>query len=208
MQLLIFRTKGLNGADITSVDDIQVGDEVVVYASLVNYMGNTPETAQGGIIYSQKRNGQELEGGGETPDSPSTNPIGDGSLENPFNVSAVMALYANGNAEGQSVHVKGKISKVKSLDVSKWERAQYYISDDGTENGQFQIYNGYYLGGKPFTSNDQIKVGDEVKHKTFGTGTISFMDKAQKKLRVKFAAGEKVFVYPNAFIDGFLQAKE
>lgn len=159
---LIFRTKGLNGADITSVDDIQVGDEVVVYASLVNYMGNTPETAQGGIIYSQKRNGQELEGGGETPDSPSTNPIGDGSLENPYNVSAVMALYANGNAEGQSVHVKGKISKVKSLDVSKWERAQYYISDDGTENGQFQIYNGYYLGGKPFTSNDQIKVGDEV----------------------------------------------
>jgi hypothetical protein len=53
-----------------------------------------------------------------------------------------------------------------------------------------------------------VKVGDEVKHKTFGTGTISFMDKAQKKLRVKFAAGEKVFVYPNAFIDGFLQAKE
>jgi hypothetical protein len=53
-----------------------------------------------------------------------------------------------------------------------------------------------------------VRVGDEVKHKTFGTGTISFMDKAQKKLRVKFAAGEKVFVYPNAFIDGFLQAKE
>ena len=68
-QFLIFRTKGLNGADITSEDDVQVGDEVVVYASLVNYMGNTPETAQGGIIYSQKRNGQDLgEGGGETPD--------------------------------------------------------------------------------------------------------------------------------------------
>lgn len=68
-QFLIFRTKGLNGADITSADDVQVGDEVVVYASLVNYMGNTPETAQGGIIYSQKRNGQDLgEGSGETPD--------------------------------------------------------------------------------------------------------------------------------------------
>jgi hypothetical protein len=53
-----------------------------------------------------------------------------------------------------------------------------------------------------------IKVGDEVKHKAFGTGTVSFMDKAQKKIRVRFAAGEKVFVYPNAFIDGFLQAKE
>lgn len=65
-QFLIFRTKGLNGADITSADDVQVGDEVIIYASLVNYYGNTPETAQGGIIYSQKRNGQDVDGG-ETP---------------------------------------------------------------------------------------------------------------------------------------------
>ncbi len=65
-QFLIFRTKGLKGADITSSDDVQVGDEVIVYASLVNYYGNTPETAQGGIIYSQKRNGQDVDGG-ETP---------------------------------------------------------------------------------------------------------------------------------------------
>ncbi|MBR5465797.1 MAG: carbohydrate binding domain-containing protein [Bacteroidaceae bacterium] len=86
-QFYIFRTKGLNGADITSSDDVQVGDEVIVYASLVNYMGNTPETAQGGMIYSQKRNGVELggsqggdneggnegeEGGEDTPDTPDT----------------------------------------------------------------------------------------------------------------------------------------
>ncbi|MBO5705450.1 MAG: hypothetical protein J6S05_00365 [Bacteroidaceae bacterium] len=64
-QFLIFRTKGLNGADITSVDDVQVGDEVVVYAQLVNYYGNTPETAKDGIIYSQKRNGQDIDG--DTP---------------------------------------------------------------------------------------------------------------------------------------------
>lgn len=78
-QFYIFRTKGLNGADITSADDVKVGDEVVVYASLVNYMGNTPETAQGGMIYSQKRNGEELnpgnpgggdEGGDEGGDTP------------------------------------------------------------------------------------------------------------------------------------------
>lgn len=71
-QFLIFRTKGLNGADITSADDVKVGDEVVVYAALVNYMGNTPETAQGGIIYSLKRNGENQnpgsgdEGNGDT----------------------------------------------------------------------------------------------------------------------------------------------
>lgn len=64
-QFLIFRTKGLNGADITSADDVQVGDEVVVYAYLVNYYGNTPETAQCGIIYSLKRNGENVDG--DTP---------------------------------------------------------------------------------------------------------------------------------------------
>jgi hypothetical protein len=53
-------------------------------------MGNTPETAQGGIIYSQKRNGQELEGGGETPDSPDNE--GEENTED-FSVS-MMDLYS------------------------------------------------------------------------------------------------------------------
>lgn len=160
----IYRAKGLNNQNIKSEDEVQVGDEVIVYGNVVNYRGNTPETTQGkAYIYWQKRGDTVLDGSAsDTPDTPTDDAKGDGSLENPYNVSAIMSLYANGNPEGQSVYVKGIISNVKSLDVSKWERAQYFISDDGTENGQFQIYNGYYLGGKPFTSNEQIKVGDEV----------------------------------------------
>ncbi len=94
-QFLIFRTKGLNGADITSEDDVQVGDEVIVYASLVNYKGNTPETAQGGMITSLKRNGVELnpgdggdggdgteDGGGDGGDVPAgTNIFENGDFE-------------------------------------------------------------------------------------------------------------------------------
>ena len=49
-----------------------------------------------------------------------------------------------------------------------------------------------------------VKVGDKVKHKTFGEGTISFMDKAQKKIRVQFHVGEKIFLYPDAFVNGYL----
>jgi hypothetical protein len=49
-----------------------------------------------------------------------------------------------------------------------------------------------------------VNTGDKVYHKTFGEGTISFMDKAQKKLRVKFSVGEKLFVYPDAFVNGYL----
>jgi len=50
-----------------------------------------------------------------------------------------------------------------------------------------------------------VKVGATVTHKSFGTGEIVWMDKAEKHIRVKFAAGEKNFVFPNAFLQGFLK---
>ena len=49
---------------------LKEGDEIVVCAKLVNYMGNTPETNQGGKLISV--NGKTSgEGGSETPDTPS-----------------------------------------------------------------------------------------------------------------------------------------
>lgn len=49
-----------------------------------------------------------------------------------------------------------------------------------------------------------VGVGTTVKHKLFGEGTISKMDKAKKYIHVKFKKGEKQFVFPDAFIGGFL----
>ncbi len=49
-----------------------------------------------------------------------------------------------------------------------------------------------------------VGVGTAVKHKLFGEGTISKMDKAKKYIHVKFKKGEKQFVFPDAFIGGFL----
>jgi len=41
-------------------------------------------------------------------------------------------------------------------------------------------------------------------HKKFGEGTMT-IDKAQKHITVKFAIGEKMFMYPDAFINGYLE---
>ena len=49
-----------------------------------------------------------------------------------------------------------------------------------------------------------VKVGAEVKHKKFGMGKIVKMDKAEKYVYVQFAVGEKRFVFPDAFVQGFL----
>ena len=50
-----------------------------------------------------------------------------------------------------------------------------------------------------------VTTGTTVTHKTFGQGTITKLDKTKKYLTVSFAAGQKNFVFPNAFIDGFLK---
>lgn len=51
----------------------------------------------------------------------------------------------------------------------------------------------------------EVTVGMVAMHKKFDKGTISNIDKAGKHLRVKFAeGGEKAFIYPDAFVQGFL----
>lgn len=49
-----------------------------------------------------------------------------------------------------------------------------------------------------------VSVGTIVNHKTFGDGIVVWMDNAKKHIRVKFANGEKPFIFPNAFTAGFL----
>lgn len=62
--LSIYRGKGLKGGKFTSEDQLQVGAEVVVLGTLVNYMGNTPQMTSGSQLVSY--NGQ----GGTTPEQP------------------------------------------------------------------------------------------------------------------------------------------
>lgn len=71
-KFLIFRTYYFGGEKWKEGDgQLKIGDKVVVCAKLINYMGNTPETNQGGKLISV--NGKtSIEGGSETPDTPST----------------------------------------------------------------------------------------------------------------------------------------
>ena len=59
------------------------------------------------------------------------------------------------------VYVKGIISS--DLEVSlQYGNATFNISDDGSATGEFNIFRALYLGNVKFTSEDQIKIGDEV----------------------------------------------
>ncbi|HIT26700.1 MAG TPA: GIY-YIG nuclease family protein [Candidatus Ornithoclostridium excrementipullorum] len=53
----------------------------------------------------------------------------------------------------------------------------------------------------------QVKVGITVTHEKFGNGTITWMSVDKKYMRVKFAAREKQFVFPDAFLMEYLKLK-
>lgn len=153
-EFYVFHCYGLGGERFTSEDELKVGDEVIVCGQITNFMGNTVELDQGGYIYS-------LNGTVVSKDDQSTaEPEGEGTLESPYNVAKAQEVIANG-APDEEVYVKGKVSEIRGLNT-QYGSLTYYISDDGTTTGQLYVYGGLYLNGEKFSSEDQLKVGDEV----------------------------------------------
>lgn len=118
-KFLIFRTYYFGGEKWKEGDgQLKIGDEVVVCAKLINYMGNTPETNQGGKLISV--NGKtSIEGGSETPDTPSTT---EGISVNGLTVT----LTNSGVTAGKSLKVED-LSTLK-LDANPTE----FTLSDGT----------------------------------------------------------------------------
>jgi hypothetical protein len=52
---------------------------------------------------------------------------------------------------------------------------------------------------------DALTMDSIVHHKKFGKGTIVKLNKNEKFIHIKFALGEKKFVYPDVFLMGFLE---
>lgn len=78
-QFCVFRALYLNNKKYASGATLNPGDEVVVCGKVTNYMGNTPETAQGkAYLVSLKSNGGGTSGGGDTGDTNAAN----GDFEN------------------------------------------------------------------------------------------------------------------------------
>ena len=97
-----------------------------------------------------------------------------GTLANPYTpeeaCAAVAGLSWTSNTEYEStdeVYVAGKISRIATngtyTEGGTYGNASFWISADGTESGEFQVYRALYLGNKKFEAGQtDIKVGDEV----------------------------------------------
>ena len=163
-EFYVFRTKYLGNKSYTSgKTQIKVGDEVIICGNVVNYRGNTPETAQN-ASYLYSLNGVTDEGGNEQQGEAK----GDGTLQNPFNATAAnnyASSLASDAKSDKDVYIKGKIISIedKNQFSTQYGNCTFYISDDGTENGdKFYVFRTLYLGNVKYTSGTLPKAGDEV----------------------------------------------
>ena len=100
----VFRVKDKDGKGIKEGYKISKGATIIVYGPVVNFKGNTPETATGAYLVSVNGNAPEVEGGegGGGSDTPSGE--GDGTEAKPYNVAGVVAA-----GSGTDVFVKAYI---------------------------------------------------------------------------------------------------
>jgi uncharacterized Zn-binding protein involved in type VI secretion len=87
-------------------------------------------------------------------------PTGTGTVADPYNVMGARDYVAKGGSADALVYVKGT---VVTADIdTKYGNATYYISDNGTTYYPLEVYRGYGLDSRKFTSTTQLAEGDVV----------------------------------------------
>ena len=89
-------------------------------------------------------------------------PNAPGTENNPFTIEQAIT-YINSDSYNASdiVYVQGIISQIDSYN-SSYKSITYWISDDGTDEKQFECYSGRGLDNSGFDSVEDLEKGDEV----------------------------------------------
>ena len=159
----IFRSLYLGNKKWTASDpELKEGDEVVVCAKVMNYMGNTPETVAN-KTYLVSLNGKTADGSGSGDITGTAK--GDGSAANPFNSVAAQkytAALESGVVSDKEFYIKGKVQSIKEQFSADFGNGSFYIADDANST-QFYIFRIYYFGGEKWKKGDMtLKEGDEI----------------------------------------------
>lgn len=168
-QFLVWRALYLKNAKYAAGQDtIKLGDEVVVYGKLMNYLNSkdnstTAETAQG-EAYLYSLNGK-TESEVTEPEAPAAE--GDGTIDNPYNTTGVLE-YINtlesGKESAEKVYIKGKVCSIRENFGTQYGNATFSISADGKEANSFLIYRAFYLNNLKYADDADAKlnIGDDV----------------------------------------------
>ena len=124
---MAYQVYGPNDSKITSLDQVLVGDYVVLYGELTNYNG-TYETVGRGTAYICKSSNPALGGNGNTGNLP-TDVVGAGTFENPYTASDVVAMA---NTVTGNYYVKAYIvGQVNGMNMDALELSAPWGTSDG-----------------------------------------------------------------------------
>ncbi len=162
-----FQVYGPDKKKFTSVDDIKVGDEVIVCGKVVNYRGNTPETVGKGAAYVVSINGSGDDGGGGTED------------EDAISVSCVIAAQMTADlpdntSSAETYAITGYITKVIGAVSTKTGTPQqsFWMADKMADGEVFQAYYANLPEGvSEFTVGMKVKITGKLYNFTKSDGS-------------------------------------
>ena len=164
-----YQVYGKDGKKFTSLDQVAIGDFVVIYGQISNYNG-TAETPGKGAAYvyasSNENFDVQVDPTKVTPD-PEGADVPEGTL-NVYEAIAVSDSIGAGKTSTDEYYIKGWIRKLDSKHesgVQQYGNGTFYISptNDGTTDGiSFEAYQVYGKNKQKLTSADQAAVGDFV----------------------------------------------
>ena len=166
-----YQVYGKGGKKLTSADQVEVGDFVVIYGKLTNYNG-TYETVGKGAAYIYSSTNEKFNAAYEeddtkiTPD-PEGADVPEGTLT-VYQARHICDSIGSGKTTTEKYYVKGWVSKLHNnhaTGVTNYGNGTFYITptNDGTTSSiDFEAYQVYGKNGEKLTSADQVAVGDFV----------------------------------------------
>ena len=156
-----YQIAGPNGKKLSDGYTFKADDEVVIYGQMYNYNGNTPETASKGAAWVVLHNG-EAPGGGDTP-TPSGDPKGTGTKDDPFNIAAAIAkcVAIGTNPSTEKYYVKG-IAVKDATASGGFGNISIDLGDSKDATAIFKAFQVAGTDGEKLADGYKVNTGDEV----------------------------------------------
>lgn len=168
-QFYVYRALYLGNKKYTAGDNIKVGDEVIIYGKVTNYMGNTPETvANKSYIYSLNGKSEPAgDGGGETPGGDDNTGGGNDNTGGDGTTPDEGSLLSNGTFESWS----------DGLPVN-WKTAS--TAGNATLKQSTDAHSGQYSVSVGYVTSSNKRLGYKETELEAGKYVFSFWAKATK----------------------------
>ena len=188
-----FQVYGPGNQKFTAVSQIKVGDEVIVYGKVVNYMGNTPETISKGQAYVVSINGKE-----EMPEPGEENPGGDTPSGDASEYANTISYTAGSNFYDDGVATINGVSDVKVLKIGTSKAAGEFTFTSSSDKLTFYAvtWNKASSASVKFLVDDNEVASVTVRENTGAAGNSPYTltVSSEDKYEITIPAGKTIKV--------------